>query len=135
MSSLVRPHLPFMADESRALSRRGCESHWEAAISCRRSVGPRWSCDALQSTTPTPRGGEERRPSVSRETKEIRRLRMSLGTEVPEQSTMHRLMTTCPALQDPTTPFLSRWRGRHWPCPWIHASNPRRFRADLATTL
>jgi len=135
MSSLVRPHLPFMADESRALSPRGCESHWEAAISCRRSVGPRWSCDAPQSTTPTPRGGEELRPAVSREPAGICRLPITVGTDVPEQSTMHRLMTTCSAFRDPTTPFLSRWRGRHWPYPWIHASDPRRFRADLATTL
>lgn len=36
-------------------------------------------------------------------------LSMTVGTDVPEQSTTHRLMTTCSAFQDLTTPFLSRW--------------------------
>ena len=108
MSSPVYFPPLFVADTLRSAWPCGRAFHQEAAFSCRGSVWPRQGDGDPQSTTPTPRGGETTRPSVSRETKEIRRLRMSLGTEVPEQSTMHRLMTTCPALQDPTTPFLSR---------------------------
>ena len=101
----------FVADTLRSAWPCGRAFHQEAAFSCCGSVWPRQGNGDPQSTTPTPRGGEAARPSVSRETAGIPRLPASDGTDVPEQSTTHRFMTTNSALQDPPPPFLRGWRG------------------------
>lgn len=98
----------FVADTLRSAWPRGRASHQEAAFSGRQSACPRQGRDASQSTTPTPRGGGRARLSVSRETTGIPSLPATIGTDVPEQSTTHRLMTTSSALQNPPPRFLKR---------------------------
>lgn len=87
MSSPVYIPPLFVADTLRSVWLRGRESHREAAFSGHRSTWPRRNTDTPQSAAPTPRGGEGLRPSVSRETTGIRRLSMTVGTDVPEPST------------------------------------------------
>lgn len=111
MSSPVYFPPLFVADTLRSAWPCGRASHREAAFSGRQSAWPRQRSDAQQSTTPTPRGGEAARPAVSRETAGIPSLPATDGTDVPEQSTTHRLMTTSSALQDPTPPLFRRCRG------------------------
>ena len=68
MSSPVYFPPLFVADTLRSAWPCGRAFHQEAAFSCRGSVWPRQGDGDPQSTTPTPRGGETTRPSVSRET-------------------------------------------------------------------
>ena len=111
MSSPVYFPPLFVADILRSAWPCGRAFHQEAPFSCRGSVWPRQGDGDPQSTTPTPRGGEAARPAVSRETAGIPSLPATDGTDVPEQSTTHRLMTTSSALQDPTPPLFRRCRG------------------------
>ena len=111
MSSPVYFPPLFVADTLRSAWPFGRAFHQEAAFSCRGSVWPRQGDGDPQSTTPTPRGGEATRPSVSRETAGIPSLPATDRTDVPEQSTTHRYMTTNSAFQEPPPPFLIRWRG------------------------
>lgn len=98
----------FVAGTLRSAWPRGRKSHREAAFSGHRSTWPRRNTVTPQSTTPTPRGGGRARLLVSRETTGIPSLPATVGTDVPEQSTTHRLITTCSSLQDPPPPFLRR---------------------------
>ena len=108
MSSPVYFPPLFVADTLRSAWPCGRAFHQEAAFSRRGSVWPRQGDGDPQSTTPTPRGGETTRPSVSRETTWIPSLPATVGTDVLEQSATHRLMTTSSAFQDPPPRFLKR---------------------------
>lgn len=108
MSSPVYFPPLFVADTLRSARPCGRRSHREAAFSGHRSTWPRRNTDTPQSATPTPRGGGRARLSVSRETTGIPSLPATVGTDVPEQSTTHRLMTTSSALQNPLPRFLKR---------------------------
>lgn len=98
----------FVADTLRSAWPRDRESHREAASFGHRSTWPRRNTDTPQSATPYPTGRGRARLSVSRETTWIPSLPATVGTDVPEQSTTHRLMTTSSALQNPPPRFLKR---------------------------
>lgn len=108
MSSPVYFPPLFVADTLRSAWPRDRASHREAAFSGHRSTWPRRNTDTPQSATPYPTGKGRARLLVSRETTGIPSLPATVGTDVPEQSTTHRLMTTSSALQDPPPPFVKR---------------------------
>ena len=108
MSSPVYFPPLFVADTLRSAWPRGRKSHREAAFSSHRSTWPRRNTDTPQSATPYPTGRGRARLLVSLETTGIPSIPATVGTEVPEQSTTHRLMTTSSALRNPPPRFLKR---------------------------
>lgn len=108
MSSPVYIPPLFVADTLRSAWPRGRESHREAAFSGHRSTRPRRNTDTPQSATPYPTRRGRARLVVSRETTWIPSLPATVGTDVLEQSTTHRLMTTSAALQNPPPRFMKR---------------------------
>ena len=108
MSSPVYFPPLFAAGTLRSAWPRGRESHREAAVSGHRSTWPRRNTDTPQSATPYPTGRGRARLLVSRETTGIPSIPATVGTDVPEQSTTHRLMTTNSALRNPPLRFLKR---------------------------
>ena len=108
MSSPVYFPPLFAADTLRSAWPCGRAFHQEAAFSCRGSVWPRQGDGDPQSTTPTPRGGDELTFWFHVKPWESPRLPATVGTDVPEQSTTHRLMTTSSALRNPPPRLLKR---------------------------
>jgi len=108
MSSPVYFPPLFAADTLRSAWPCDHASHREAAFSGLQSAWPRQRSDAQQSTTPYPTGRGRARLLVSRETAGSPSLPATDGTDVPEQSTTHRLMTTSSVFQNPPPPFLRR---------------------------
>ena len=108
MSSPVYFPPLFVAETLRSAWPRDRESHRDAAFSGHRSTWPQRNTDTPQSPNPYPTGRGRARRSVSRETAGSPSLPATDGTDVPEQSTTHRLMTTSSAFQDLPPPFLGR---------------------------